>query len=146
MKQIIPILAILIFGTAGCQSTQNHGPAPMVQHDLADARRLALTWLALVDEEKYSEAYEQYNESAKKRTKSKSSMAFYRAIRQPHGRPLDRRIVREAHMTQLPLLPPSEYGVFDFATDFASETGVYEQVLTEYKDGKWEITGYACHN
>jgi hypothetical protein len=105
-----------------------------------------MAWLSLVDDGRYSEAYDQYNAGAKQRVRSKeSSLSFYRAIRQPHGRPISRTIAREFYTTTLPMLPQSEYAVFDFSTDFAAETGVFEEVLTEYKDGKWEIAGYACH-
>jgi Protein of unknown function (DUF4019) len=146
MKRFVIIITVLILGLAGCQTAQERVQAPSTQHDLGDARRLALAWLALVDQEQYSEAFDQYNDAAKQRVRSKeSSIAFYQAIRQPHGRPVGRRISREAHVTEFPMLPPSEYAVFDFSTDFPAQKDVFEEVLTEYRGGNWTIAGYACH-
>jgi hypothetical protein len=146
MKRFAVIFTALILGFAGCQTPQERVQAPSTQHDLGDARRLALAWLSLVDQEQYSEAFDQYNDAAKLRVRSKeSSIAFYKAIRQPHGRPVHRRIAREAQVKELPMLPPSEYAVFDFSTDFSAQKDVFEEVLTEYRDGKWTIAGYACH-
>ncbi|MBL7221178.1 MAG: DUF4019 domain-containing protein [Phycisphaerae bacterium] len=113
---------------------------------LAECRKasaVAEKWLALLDEGKYAESWDESAELFRKGVaKTKWSETIER-IRAPLGK-VESRVKQESdYRTSLPGAPDGEYVIIPYRTTFANKKGAIETVTPmKGKDGKWRVSGY----
>ena len=138
MKQakIHTVLGVAILGL--CIST-----SAMAGGKEEQAVATAQAWLALVDQENYSESWETAAAYFKQAiTEDKWEQALT-AVRKPLGRLLSRKIVSKTFTQSLPGAPDGEYVVIQFDTSFENKKSAVETVTPMMdKDGKWRVSGY----
>jgi hypothetical protein len=100
-------------------------------------------WLELIDEGKYEDSWETaatYFRNAIGREQWARSL---KAVREPLGKVLDRRLVKATYSTSLPGAPDGEYVVIQYETDFEHKKSSIETVTPMMdEDGKWRVSGY----
>jgi len=100
-------------------------------------------WLGLVDEGKYDESWKEAAEYFRNAVKSEQWTESMRAIRQPLGKSISRKVKSASYQTSLPGAPDGEYVVIQFETSFENKKTVIETVTPMMdKDGKWRVSGY----
>ncbi len=100
-------------------------------------------WLALLDDGKYAETW---NESAaffRKGVSKEKWTATMKNLLAPMGRVESRTRQDADYRTVLPGSPKGEYVVFSFKTVYANKPAAIETVTPmKDKDGKWRVSGY----
>ena len=113
---------------------------------LAECRKasaVAEKWLALLDEGKYAESWDESAELFRKNVTRIKWAATMRDIRTPLGK-VESRVKQDAdYRTSLPGAPDGEYVVIIFKTTYANKKNAIETVTPmKDKDGKWRVSGY----
>jgi hypothetical protein len=100
-------------------------------------------WVALVDEGKYAQSWDNaagFFKGAVKKYQWETSLS---AGRKPLGRVLSRKIREKQYTTTLPGAPDGEYVVIQYATSFERKASAIETITPmRDKDGKWRVAGY----
>jgi len=103
----------------------------------------ATAWLALIDEERYSESWDAaafYFKNAIAKEKWKQTLA---AVRKPLGVLVSRVIKSSVYKNALPGAPDGEYVVIQFTTSFENKKSGTETVTPMLdNDGQWRVSGY----
>lgn len=103
----------------------------------------AVSWLALVDSEKYAESWEEAAPLFQSHVDKADWVQAVNALRGPMGTVEERSIMRSVHVTELPGAPDGHYVVIQYATTFEYKKESVETVtpmLTD--DGTWRVSGY----
>jgi hypothetical protein len=115
------------------------------QHEAAEkaAEQAALTWLALIDQGKNAESWDQAASYFKWTvTKARWDQTLI-ANRVPLGLVQSRKLAAKKYMVDLPDAIKGEYVVMVFRTAFDNQPKSIENVTAILeKDGKWRICGY----
>jgi len=103
----------------------------------------AQTWLALIDEGKYEESW---NEAAPvfqgAGTEQKWTDALDK-VRKPLGSLISRNLKSAKETTQMPGAPDGKYIVMQFETSFANKASAIETVtMGPEVNGQWKASGY----
>ena len=109
----------------------------------ATAEQVARKWLAIVDQARYDESWNQAS-AAFRAAVTQSDWEL--AVRSARG-PLEpfgaRRLIGSRYFTQLPNAPPGQYMVLQFSTVVAGGRMVIETVTPmKDTDGTWRVGGY----
>lgn len=129
-------LAIAVFSIAGCASKSN----PEAEKAAIEP---AQAWLALVDDGKYTEAWEIAAEYFKNAVDKKQLVKSLTAARKPLGKVLSRKLKSKKYRTTLPGVPDGEYVVIQYETSFENKKSAIETITPMFdKDGKWRVSGY----
>jgi predicted SnoaL-like aldol condensation-catalyzing enzyme len=108
-----------------------------------EAVQTAETWLAQVDEGKYSESWEAAAELFKNAVTKEQWVKALTNSRKPLGRLVTRKIKSKQYTTSLPGVPDGEYVVIQYETSFENKKIAIETVTPMLdKDGKWRVSGY----
>ena len=103
----------------------------------------ANSWVALVDEGKYAQSWDNaadYFKSAVKKDQWESSLS---AGRKPLGKVLSRKVKAKQYTTTLPGAPDGQYVVIQYETSFERKASAIETITPmRDKDGKWRVAGY----
>ncbi len=103
----------------------------------------AKAWLALIDEGKYGESWDNaagYFRNAIPREQWEQSL---KAVRKPLGGVLSRKVIYKEYKTSLPGAPNGEYVVIQFESSFKNKKSAVETVTPMLeKDGNWKVAGY----
>jgi hypothetical protein len=100
-------------------------------------------WLALVDEEKYGESWEEASELFRNTVKQDQWEQSARAVRKPLAKVISRKVKSEKYTASLPGAPDGEYVVIQFQSSFEHKKSAVETVtLMMDKDGRWRVSGY----
>jgi hypothetical protein len=131
------LLVIVVFnGLSACASESN----PEAEKAAIES---AKAWLALVDSGKYSESWEEaagYFQSAVMKPGWEQTI---RAVREPLGKTVSRKLKSQQYATSLPGAPDGEYVVIQFNTVFENKKSAVETITPMLdKDGKWRVSGY----
>jgi len=113
---------------------------------LAECRKasaVAEKWLALLDEGKYAESWDESAELFRKSVAKKKWSATIERLRAPLGK-VESRVKQDSdYRTSLPGAPDGEYVVIPYKTTFANKKNAIETVTPmKGKDGKWRVSGY----
>jgi Tfp pilus assembly protein PilF len=113
---------------------------------LAETRKALVAtekWLALLDEGKYAETWDQSAGVFRKNSAKKQWIATLKGLLGSLGK-MKSRVKQDAdYRTSLPGSPAGEYVVFIFKTTFANKKDAIETVTPmKDKDGKWRVSGY----
>jgi len=100
-------------------------------------------WLALLDEGKYAETWDQSAGMFRKNSAKKQWVATLKGLLGSLGK-MKSRVKQDAdYRTSLPGSPAGEYVVIIFKTTFANKKDAIETVTPmKDKDGKWRVSGY----
>lgn len=103
----------------------------------------ALKWLAVVDEEKYADSWNDTSEYFKNAVKKEQWVQSLHAVRKPLGKLLSRKPKSTTYKTSLPGAPDGQYVVIQFQTSFENKKSAIETVTPMLdKDGNWRVSGY----
>ena len=122
---------------AGCGK-----PNPAHVQAEKDATDAALAWLALIDQEKYAESWEQSAVPFKKGITAESWAATVKSVRGPMGKLESRELSNRDFMTELPGAPKGEYVIIQFKSRFKNKKNAVETITPMLEDGKWKVSGY----
>jgi hypothetical protein len=110
---------------------------------LASALFAAKKWLALVDNEKYAESWKEASDLFKNTVQSDLWVASLKALREPLGKLISRKVKSEVYKTTLPGAPDGQYVVIEFKSSFEHKKTAVETVTPMLgKDGIWRVSGY----
>ena len=116
---------------------------PDTKEKETEAAAAAEKWLALVDEGKYPESWDEaagFFRGAVTRQQWQQSLE---GVRKPLGKTLKRELASSQYATQLPGAPDGQYVVLQFDTSFENKKSAVETVTPMMdKDGRWRVSGY----
>jgi len=100
-------------------------------------------WLALVDAGKYGESWKAASGFFKIAVQQGQWEQSLKAVRNPLGKLVSRKLLSKTYMTSLPGAPDGEYLVIQFETSFQNKKSAIETITPmKEKDGKWRVSGY----
>ncbi len=103
----------------------------------------ASAWLALADEGKYPETWDQAAGYFKTAVTRDQWLASLKVVRPPLGKVVTRKIKSKIYTKTLPGVPDGEYVVIMYDTQFENKKSAVETVTPMLdKDGKWRVSGY----
>jgi len=136
MHRIVSLVAVCVITTA------LSGIAAEPEKEKA-AVAAAEKWVALVDGGKYAESWKEASEYFRNAVKQEQWEQMARAVRQPLGKIVSRKMKSSTYKTALPGAPDGEYVVITFKTAFENKKTAIETVTPMLdKDGKWRVSGY----
>lgn len=110
---------------------------------VADAQAAATAWLALVDAGKFEDSW--MDSASLFRTAVPRDNWTYAAgaVRNPLGAVRSRTLKSAQFTRTLQNVPPGEYVVIQYDTDFANKGKLVETITPmREKDGSWKVSGY----
>ncbi|HNX33239.1 MAG TPA: DUF4019 domain-containing protein [Kiritimatiellia bacterium] len=100
-------------------------------------------WVALVDGGKYAESWKEAAAYFRNAVPQAQWEQMARAVRQPLGKLVSRKVKATTYKTALPGAPDGEYVVIKFETSFENKKAATETVTPMMdKDGQWRASGY----
>lgn len=136
---VLKIAAMISGRLALCAAVATAGNLEREKAALLSAER----WLALVDEEKYGESWEEASELFRNAVKQDQWEQSARAVRKPLAKVISRKVKSEKYTTSLPGAPDGEYVVIQFQSSFEHKKSAVETVTPMMdKDGRWRVSGY----
>lgn len=136
MHRIVSVAAVCVIATAfsGIAAEPEKEKAAVVT---------AEKWVILVDDGKYAESWKEAAEYFRNAVRQDQWEQMARAVRQPLGKLVSRKVKTSIHKTALPGAPDGEYVVIEFETSFENKKTAIETVTPMLdKDGKWRVSGY----
>jgi len=109
-------------------------PAEDADKDVAEAKKAALAWLALVDAGKFEATWDEAASSFKKAQKKEDWAKGLGGARPTMGKLITRTFLNHQVRTELPNLPPAKYITVRFTSEFEKHKDGAESV-TLVKDG-----------
>ena len=108
-----------------------------------EARKAALAWLALIDDGKYAESWEQAASLFKNRISRDRWVESVRSTRASFGKVRSRSFLGAAYKTELPDAPDGKYVVIRYRAAFEYKKNAVEAVTPMLEqDGIWRVSGY----
>ena len=136
IRRIVCFVVIgLILGTAN------------VMADRSDREKAAIAsaekWLRIVDEGKYIESWKESSEYFKQAIRQDQWEQAVKAVREPLGKLISRKVKSASYTASLPGAPDGQYVVIQFNTSFENKKSGMETVTPKMdKDGMWRVSGY----
>jgi hypothetical protein len=110
---------------------------------LASALFAAKKWLVLVDKERYAESWKEASDLFRHMVQSDLWVASLKALREPLGKLISRKVQSDVYRTTLPGAPDGQYVVIEFESSFEhKKTAVETVTLMLDKDRVWRVSGY----
>jgi hypothetical protein len=107
------------------------------------AVKAASKWLALVDEGKYSESWDEAAQLFKGAVTREQWGASLNSVRKPLGKLVSRTLKSKTYATSLPGAPDGEYVVIQYTSSFENKKSAVETITPMLdKNGKWRVSGY----
>lgn len=134
MKKMLA-LAIVMLLTA---------PIVLAQNQNSEAgQKAADRWLAVVDKGDYAASYERASSLFKSAVSKDDWVQKVKAVRDPLGKVVSRKLQNAQYTTTLPGAPDGEYVVCQYQTSFENKKSAIETVVTMLdKDEQWKVSGY----
>jgi hypothetical protein len=137
----IGITAIFLFTSLLILLSAQPAKAGQKAEDLAGSA--AAKWLALVDDGKYVESWEEAAQLFKKAMTAEQWKTSVSGVRIPLGKVTSRSVKSKKYFTSLPGAPDGEYVVIEFNTSFEHKKSAVETVTPMLdRDGRWRVSGY----
>jgi hypothetical protein len=100
-------------------------------------------WITMVDDGKYAESWKEAAQYFKNAVKQEQWEQSLRAVRNPLGKLISRKVKSKTYTTSLPGAPDGEYLVIQFKSSFENKKSAIETVTPMMdKDEKWRVSGY----
>jgi hypothetical protein len=107
------------------------------------AVRAAETWLALVDDGRYSQSWDTAALLFRSAVTKEQWERALNAVRKPLGSLITRKLMSRRYATSLPGAPDGQYVVIQYETSFEKKKAAVETVTPMLdEDGKWRVSGY----
>ena len=101
------------------------------------------SWLAMVDEGKYSESWQNTSSYFKNIVEEIQWAKTIKAVRMPLGDVISRKAISQQYTKTLPGAPDGEYVVIQYKTSFQNKASAIETVTPALdRDGIWRVSGY----
>jgi len=108
-----------------------------------EALGVAETWLAFVDNGKYSESWETAAVLFRRAVSKEQWERALNATRKPFGRCTARTVKWRRYATSLPGAPDGEYVIIQYEASFENKKAAVETVTPmRDEDGNWRVSGY----
>jgi hypothetical protein len=134
-KVIMGLLIVVPFSICMVLSVESD----MVMAGLSAAEN----WLALVDEDRYAESWNEAAEYFKGAVEQEEWQESLQSVRKPFGEVISREVKTRSYLTSLPGAPDGEYVVIQFETSFENKKSAVETVIPmKDGDGRWRVSGY----
>jgi hypothetical protein len=135
------IVAVLGLASATVASPALIAAAPEKTEDLAGRR--ADAWLALVDQGKYDQSWEEAARLFKGAVTKEKWREAASAVRAPLGKLVSRKLKSRQYSKTLPGAPDGEYVVIQYDSSFENKKEAVETVTPMLDpDGVWRVSGY----
>jgi hypothetical protein len=139
MKRVLFTVICFIFVFFMGMSSAVHADQSAEDAAVASAEK----WLALVDEGKYAESWDESAEYLKNVLPKETWVDSLQAYRKPLGKLVSRKLKSKQYATSLPGAPDGEYVVIQYETSFENKKSAIETVTPMLdKDGTWMVSGY----
>ncbi len=113
------------------------------QASITTAKKASLAWLALVDEGKIGESWENAAELFKKAVTKEQWKTSLNSVISTLGKAEERELDSAAYTKSLPGAPDGEYVVIQYKTRFDKRKAAVETVTPMLDpDGAWRVSGY----
>lgn len=138
----------LALGSALLAGTLGGGAVPAHAQTLGDpatfeAQQVANNWLALVDQGRYDESYDEASQSFKVAVGRGEWIQKVTAARRTAGKLLSRKMTRATEIRNPPHAAPGDYVFIVYRSSFANLKSALETVVpVREKDGKWRVSNY----
>ncbi len=107
------------------------------------AQKSAEAWLALADNGKYAEAWDEAAQFFKNAITKDKWVSAMQSVRAPLGSPISRKLTSAQYTKTVPGAPDGQYVILKYATSFENKKDSVETVTPMLdKDGKWHVAGY----
>ncbi len=139
MKKILVTMTVSLIAIGfGCSGKGESNPQAE-----QEAVKAAEEWLAIVDEGKYGQSWDEAAQLFKNAiTKEKWEQAL-QGLRPSFGKAISRETKSATYKTSLPGAPDGEYVVIQFKTKFENKASAIETITPmKDKDGVWRASGY----
>jgi hypothetical protein len=102
-------------------------------------------WLALLDDQKYEESWNQAGSMFRGEVTQEQWVASLKHFRDPLGSMLSRASARIDFAKTLRGAPDGDYAIIHFTTSFKNKSDVTERLTLVKEDGRWQVAAYAIH-
>jgi hypothetical protein len=109
---------------------------------IRDARKAAIAWLTLIDQNKYEQSWEQTAQLFKQQVEADTWSKQLSGGRKPLGDVSSRILLNATYSTSLANAPDGEYVVIQFKTEFANKKNSVETVTPMLDGDRWRVAGY----
>ena len=100
-------------------------------------------WLRIVDKGNYIESWNESSEYFKQAVTQDQWEQAVKAVREPLGKLISRKVKSATYSTSLPGAPDGQYVVIQFNTSFENKKSGIETVTPKMdNDGLWRVSGY----
>ena len=106
-----------------------------------EAMTAAEEWLALVDAGEYNQSWLTANKTLKEQSEKDDWENYLKAIREPLGKIISRKVTRTRTVTQIQGMPDGEYFQVQFEVKFVNKSGM-ERMTVAKEGGGWKVAGY----
>lgn len=119
----------------------------MLREQVVDPKAAALqavqSWLGIMDDGQYAQAWEQAAPSFQKAGTQDDWVQKSKDIRAPLGKVVSRKVASQVSTTKLPGMPDGTYFVAEFHTQFEGLPSAKEQVaMAQDSSGAWQAVAY----
>ncbi len=101
-------------------------------------------WLALVDEQKYEESWNQASSMFRREVTQERWLAALKRFREPLGALVSRTPSRVEFSKFLRGAPEGDYAIIHFTTSFTSRSATERLTLVK-EDGRWQTAAYGIY-
>jgi hypothetical protein len=136
VRNIITLLGLFLLlsvGVAGAGDSEKEKAAVAAAEE----------WLTMVDDGKYVESWKKAAEYFKNAVKQEQWEQSLKAVRNPLGKLIFRKVKSKTYTTSLPGAPDGGYVVIQFESSFENKKSAIETVTPMMdRDAKWRVSGY----
>jgi Protein of unknown function (DUF4019) len=107
------------------------------------ALKASTAWLDLIDSGKYDASWEEAAMYFKNSVKKEEWTPTIKAVRDPFGKLLERKLKSKQSVQSMPGAPDGDYLIIQYDSSFENKKSAVETVVPMMdKDGKWRVSGY----
>jgi hypothetical protein len=118
-------------------------PVQAQSESTAEAQKAAQSWLALVDDGKYGESWDEAASYFKAQLPKEKWEGMLNQVRAPLGKTQSRKLKGAKFTTALPRAPKGEYVVIQYEASFENAPSTVETITPmKQEDGSWRVSGY----
>jgi DNA-binding CsgD family transcriptional regulator len=141
------IIAAAVLGSASHMNAaaqpQSGVPAKAISADsAAAAERSARAWVSLVDQQAWADSWTAAGALFKSQITQAQWASSITNIRQPLGAVSSRAVQGVTRTTSLPNVPPGDYAIIQYRTNFAHKSAATETVVLAHESSGWRVDGY----
>jgi hypothetical protein len=133
----IAVFALIYFNQPPVDRDPDPGPLPT-----ASATEAALQWLRIMDEEKYSEAWNMLSRASQQMWPKPDFVGMSNQLRKPFGSAQSRVLIDMTAASQLPTGERGHFSGATYRTKVANGSEILELIVLQGKNTAWEPYSY----